>query len=280
MVLRLKLLRVVRFSSEKLFKNLVAVERRTLTQIIEHLQLAYDSKLYSKLGYSTIQKYLIREFGYSESAAYRRYRALRLTKEMPESKEMLESGTLNLTNASTFHSFMNGKDPEIKKQALLDIQNKTTQETKDKLFEYAPEKAQEKTDENGHVGKETYQICVTLCACVMNKMKEMKARTKIYDTEALLDRVLDIALKETDLTKKRSRKSKPSKHQRHISASVKKKVYARARYRCEHPGRDEINYLEFDDIRPIALGGQSSFENIRLVCRAHNQLYAKTLGVT
>lgn len=113
----------------------------------------------------------------------------------------------------------------------------------------------------------------------MDKMKQMKARTKIYDTEALLGRVLDIALKETDLTQKRSRKSKPSKRQRHISAAVKKKVYARAHYRCEHPGCDEMNYLEFDHIRPIALGGQSNLDNIRLVCRAHNQFYAKSLGL-
>lgn len=260
-------------------KDLVDVERRTLTQIIEHLQTVYDTKLYSKLGYSTIQKYLIKELHYSESAAYRRHRALRLTKEMPESKRMLESGTLNLTNASTFHSIMSGKDEKTKKQALLDIQNKTSQETRDKLFEYAPEKSQGKTDEKRHVGKETYEIRVTLSACVMNKMKCLKARTKIYDTEALLDRVLDIALKETDLSRKRSRKSMPSRRQRHISADVKKKIVARARYRCEHPGCDEINYLEFDHIRPIALGGQSNLDNIRLLCRAHNQLYARSLGL-
>lgn len=256
-------------------KDLVAVERKALTEIIKHLQRVYDTKLYAKLGYSTIQKYLIRELKYSESAAYRRYRALRLTIEMPESKSMLESGTLSLTNAASFHSIMSGKDSETKKRALLDIQNKTSVEARNKLFAYAPEKSQSKTDEEKHVGEETYEIRVTLSASVMDKMKQLKARTKIYDTEALINRALDISLKETDLTRRRSRKSRPSKKQRHISASVKKKVYTRARYRCEHPGCNEINYLELDHIKPIAHGGQSGLENIRLVCRAHNLLYAR-----
>lgn len=260
-------------------KDLVSVERRTLRQIIEHLQIVYDTKLYAKLGHSTLQKYLIKELGYSESAAYRRYRALRLTKEMPESKEMIESGSLSLTNASTFHSLMKGLDQKTKEKALGEIQNKTSEETRNKLFDYVPDKEQNKTDEKSHVGKDTYQIKVTLSACIVDKMKCLKARTKIYDTEALLDRVLDIALRETDLTRKKTRKSKSSKHQRHVSAALKKELLARARYRCEHPGCDEVNYLEIDHIRPIAYGGQSNLENLRLVCRSHNQLYAKSMGL-
>lgn len=42
----------------------------------------------------------------------------------------------------------------------------------------------------------------------------------------------------------------------------------------------QIFGLKYDHIRPIALGGQSNLENIRLVCRAHNQLYATSLGLS
>src|SRR5690554_6171569 len=68
-------------------KALVATERKTLAEIIENLQRVYDTRLFAKMGYSSLIKYLIKECGYSEGAAYRRYQALKLTKEIPEAKD-------------------------------------------------------------------------------------------------------------------------------------------------------------------------------------------------
>ena len=33
----------------------------------------------------------------------------------------------------------------------------------------------------------------------------------------------------------------------------------------------ERHFLEFDHIEPVARGGASTVENVRLLCRAHNQ---------
>jgi hypothetical protein len=38
---------------------------------------------------------------------------------------------------------------------------------------------------------------------------------------------------------------------------------------------EERKYLEFDHIVPIARGGQSTIDNLRLRCRAHNRLTAE-----
>jgi 5-methylcytosine-specific restriction endonuclease McrA len=35
--------------------------------------------------------------------------------------------------------------------------------------------------------------------------------------------------------------------------------------------------LELDHIRPVALGGKSTADNLRLCCRAHNSLYAEQI---
>ena len=71
---------------------------------------------------------------------------------------------------------------------------------------------------------------------------------------------------------------------RHIPEAVKREVFTRdggsctftssSGRRCE--ARDNI---EFDHVRPVARGGRSVADNVRLLCRAHNQMLAdQTFG--
>jgi len=69
---------------------------------------------------------------------------------------------------------------------------------------------------------------------------------------------------------------RPSANPRHIPAAVKRAVAARDGARCafvSEAGRrcTARGMLEFDHIEPVARGGQATVENVRLVCRAHNQ---------
>ena len=64
---------------------------------------------------------------------------------------------------------------------------------------------------------------------------------------------------------------------RYISAEVRRIVAARDGLRCSYRGSDgrrcqARHYLELDHRRPFALGGANSADNLRLLCRAHNQL--------
>ncbi|MCM2281347.1 MAG: HNH endonuclease [Bdellovibrionaceae bacterium] len=56
---------------------------------------------------------------------------------------------------------------------------------------------------------------------------------------------------------------------RAISAAIRREVWRRAGSRCENCGSSHA--LEVDHIRPIALGGGSEEENLRLLCRSCNQ---------
>jgi len=72
------------------------------------------------------------------------------------------------------------------------------------------------------------------------------------------------------------RPSKPGASARHIPAAVRRAVAARDGARCafvSETGRrcTARHMLEFDHIEPVARGGKSTTENVRLVCRAHNQ---------
>ncbi len=70
------------------------------------------------------------------------------------------------------------------------------------------------------------------------------------------------------------------KAKRYIEREIKRQVWQRDRGQCTfiYPARDRQccskHKLEFDHILPFAMGGDNSAENLRLRCRAHNQLAA------
>jgi hypothetical protein len=99
----------------------------------------------------------------------------------------------------------------------------------------------------------------------------------------VLERGLDLVLaqhaKRNGLVAKPRKEPPPSESQT-IPAHVKREVWRRAGGRCEFrfdSGErcDCRRRLEFDHIRPRALGGASTIENVRLACRPHNQLAAR-----
>lgn len=79
----------------------------------------------------------------------------------------------------------------------------------------------------------------------------------------------------------------PLLYSRYIPRAVRDAVWRRDGGQCVYIGTDgercvERGGLEFDHIVPYALGGPSNnAANLRLVCKAHNQLFARrTFGET
>jgi 5-methylcytosine-specific restriction endonuclease McrA len=98
-----------------------------------------------------------------------------------------------------------------------------------------------------------------------------------------MDEALDALLDRID----RGRKKSPAKPKpvlpglRRIPEWVKDAVWKRDGGRCAFQGVDGARceaseWLEYDHIRPFALGGTSDDpDNVRLLCRAHNQHRAR-----
>ena len=61
---------------------------------------------------------------------------------------------------------------------------------------------------------------------------------------------------------------------RYIPAKIKREVWSRDQGCCTYTGCSSKHFLEYDHIRPVSLKGASTLENLRLLCRAHNQLAA------
>jgi hypothetical protein len=95
---------------------------------------------------------------------------------------------------------------------------------------------------------------------------------------------LDSKLKgetEKDLRQELNKKSPPAlavKSSRYIPVEIKRRVWKRdggqCSFKCNGRNCTSTHYLEFDHIVPFALGGQATVENLRVRCRAHNQLAA------
>ena len=69
---------------------------------------------------------------------------------------------------------------------------------------------------------------------------------------------------------------------RYIPKTIQREVYTRDQARCSYESPEgkqcgERNFLELDHIRPWSLGGASTSENLRLLCRTHNQYRNETL---
>jgi len=80
----------------------------------------------------------------------------------------------------------------------------------------------------------------------------------------------------------RPRPSRSSADPRHIPAHVERAVCERDGGQCTFVGENgkrcsERSMLEFDHIDPVARGGEATVQNLRLVCRAHNQYEAEVI---
>ena len=97
-------------------KLLVQKERSIHIQVLRHLAEIDSRKLFFKQGFSSLFDYAVRELGYSEGAAYRRIKAMKLCREIPETAKRLQSGRLSLSAASQLQVFFEKQDKKIKEE--------------------------------------------------------------------------------------------------------------------------------------------------------------------
>ena len=102
-------------------KSLVQKEREAHIQVLRHLREIEARKLYFSQGFSSLFDYAVRELGYSEGAAFRRIKAMRLCRDLPEAEERLQSGRLSLSSASQLQNFFEKqKKTGLKKEKALE----------------------------------------------------------------------------------------------------------------------------------------------------------------
>ena len=81
-------------------KELTAVEHQLEVVVIDHLRELERRRLYLSWGFSSLFDYATSELGYSEAAAWRRIKAMRLCGEVEGARERMRDGSLTLNSAA------------------------------------------------------------------------------------------------------------------------------------------------------------------------------------
>ena len=281
--------------------------------LIAHVLEIEHRQLYRDMGYDSMRAFLIDEHHFSEDAAERRLQAAHAVRRHPELLERVADGRLHLTAVGMLSAHLDGVDaPELIEaathktrsqiQALLIARKPVpvhVPQPEISLSSSEPAPAQvvgEPEPARGEVEPAPAQV-LSPPDRISNVAIRERTRAMLRHAHDLLagavpfgdhDEVLARALREfIDRREKRKfgqtsqprTSSRPITNPRTIPAEVRRAVYARDGGCCTFVGptghRCESRAVEFDHIVPIAKGGTSTVSNVRLLCRAHNQLEAE-----
>jgi 5-methylcytosine-specific restriction endonuclease McrA len=258
---------------------LVSKERKILSAVLSHLQIISDKHWYLDLGRKNLLEYCIKDLGYSESAAIRRIKALKLARQLPEVKSAIEAGKINLTQVAAAQSLFERRGqenraalaPEFKIKLLDKIVGKSSMESEN-IIRHELDLPKKSRQVRIEVGEETFSSWVKFKGSMIHKNwsdEKLLAYLLVLAEEKRLEKFTGAqALRHPHCVSKNPR---PSKNQRSVIASVKRAVYAQSEGFCQYPGCQSTYALEIDHCRPIALNGSSTLENLQVLCRAHNQ---------
>lgn len=292
-------------------ENLVRNERALLTQILYHLKEIEARKLYSEFGFSSLYEYACRELKYSDDQAYRRIRAMRLIKEIPEVAKKIDSGELSLSNINQAqnhfkqtgvvskaakievlkklcHKSVRDGQKEILKLSLVNIlppeTKKQVSPTHTLVSFNMSEELENKIEKlKSLLGPKAYNLTM---AELMNQLVDL-ANEKLLEKKfgknlVKLDSSQDAPTQEQAIERSQVRahpnstlnvQGELSKILQTDSRYISKKLRYRIwqKYKYECNKCSSKSNLQIDHVQPHALNGRSDEENLRLLCFNCNQ---------
>ncbi|MBI4060652.1 MAG: HNH endonuclease [Elusimicrobia bacterium] len=276
-------------SDEELLKRLGELhkeERGKLPWFIACLGELDRRKALEKRGYSSTFDYCVRQLGLSEDEACRRIQAARAAVSRPQLLPALAEGRLSLTAVSRIAPHIRRPDaPEI----IARAEGKSTRELECILAPLSPESSKRDLMRTIAVaapgpGATRNEIKVHFAFQGSPALREAIERVRellahkfpFGGLNALLLVVVEDYLARNDPQEaiKLGRGASVGGSSA-IAAPVRRAVWARDGGRCVYVGPGGVRcesrrMLEFDHRRPRSRGGENSVENLRLLCRPHN----------
>ncbi len=277
--------------------ELTREERRITHEILELINLARERRAYLEHGFSSLFDWLVKGFGYSHSAAYRRIEAAKVLKSVPETARKLQSGEVNLTTLSKVQTAIRNQEKstghkvalDTKREIINKIKNKSARETEQILCAALPEFASSTTQERRTVINEkstrhSLNFSIQMSED-LRRAKELLSHKFPNPSDAdIVAFALKFLLDKSDPLRK-TKVGQPS-------AAASKSVIRRSLIQASQGGcsfKDPMtgrtcgsrHQVQIDHILPKALGGTDDPENLRPLCRQHNLHMAEvTFGKT
>jgi hypothetical protein len=268
-------------------RSLVKNERRITKEILELVLIAMERRAFRGFGYSSLFDWLTRGFGYSPAAAMRRIEAARLLRAVPEAKEKIEAGKLNLSTLSKVQSAIKAQEKlgsvtvEEKREALKEVENLSFTEAERKIAELFPAtKSKVHQEKRTVVDENTTRHAMNLpkeASENLRRAKELLSHQFPSASDAeIIAYALEFLLEKKDPLRRARSVSEPTS-----LVGKKREALQKGEGRCSYVNpqtkeRCTSRYqIQVDHIRPKALGGSDELANFRLLCRQHNLLEAE-----
>ncbi len=259
---------------ERKLASLVREERQITKEILLLVAEAERRKLHLERGFSSMVKWLIHRFQYSESAAVRRVNAARVLVAVPGAEKKLEEGKLSLTNLSKVQSAIRAHEKVLgpmgglaKAKVVGKMEGLSELKAEKAIFEALPAFASSvKAERRMQINAEETRLALNFPQAVMEDLEKARDLLSHKLPAANFSQVIAHLLK--NFLKQRA--TGP------VAQSEKS-----CTYKDPQTGRicGSTYQLEIDHIKPRALGGTDAKENLRVLCRQHNQFMAeKILG--
>ena len=259
-------------------------ERAAALKLLDYLVEVDLRRLYAHHHYGSVFEYLVKELGFSESAASERGSAVRLMRSVVEAclnqskrevekvllskhsepaKLLLREKTKTVTETSTELKFIVHDDVLVK---ISDLKNLIGDESLAKIFERGLDAALfQERKKRGYLPKTT----------ATNRTKKA--------TQVKTQPAGKVSVKITE--DKKHNQSALSRTSRFIPQEFKRIIYARSQGQCEFVNRANLRRcesrfrLQIDHVKPLALGGRTEAQNLRHLYQAHNLRMAKEMGI-
>jgi 5-methylcytosine-specific restriction endonuclease McrA len=254
------------------------MERMATSNLLLFIREVDERKLYCDGKNTSLFHYCIKVLKLSEGSAQRRISAMKLAREIPEVCSRVETGELNLSIVSRAQSFFR-KEAKFglgeKKEILETLSHKSCRESERELLKLSSQPEIHTPDRVKPVSQTHVQVQFVASdeqMALFEKARGLLANTNPEMTWAdLFQKVTEIALKKIDpLQHTASPTRSPQNPNRRVpNTSLKREILKKAGGKCENCG--STYRLNYDHVDPWMLGGETTAQNLRLLCRNCNQ---------
>ncbi len=174
-----------------------------------------------------------------------------------------------------------------KKRVLEAVKGESVRSSEKILLSLFPSHEVIRPEKIKPVTTSTIRLEMNLPKAVFEKLAQLKNMKATENFEELISQLVELGMNKWDKTrevKSRARNAPPlvtSTVKRNIPAGLKRKIWQRDKGQCQYRSRatgkvcNERFGLHLDHIKPFAMGGDHSEENLRLLCASHNLHRAK-----
>lgn len=279
---------------------LVAQERESLADVIEHLMEVDRREIVIDRGYPSLFSYCLNALGYSEAESYLRIRAARAAQAFPRLLGDLRSGHLRLEAIARLYPHLTVENNAelldraagASKREVLTLVAQLQTEPAPRRDVVVPVPALPEAGtlaaQSPHViAPPQHRFHFTADRELVDLVEKLRQLLRHKHPEGRLESIFKEAaralLDSIDPGRRRSAcgRKRQSRRSRAVPESVKRQVWERDGGRCAYVSEDgrrceSRDAIEYDHIVPWSLGGESdSPGNIRLLCRPHNLRLAR-----